>query len=91
VAWTSAATAEAAAKALGLTERQASDKARRLRAAGLALKYMPGRWHWPGPGPKTRAVWELLRGGVPAAEIVRRGVASKYLVYTAARRLRHGR
>src|SRR5690242_19262334 len=67
--WGKAPTAEAAAEALGLTEWQMRRKASKLRRLGVPLKAMPGRYRGPPPGPKTLAVWELLRQGVPAAEI----------------------
>jgi hypothetical protein len=87
-AWDAAADLVAAARALGLTAKEARDRAARLRRTGVPLKRMPRRYLSQLPRPKAAAIARLHRRGVPVPEIVRRTGASRAYVFLVVGRLR---
>jgi hypothetical protein len=86
--WVVAADLAAAARALGLTEKEARDRAAGLRRTGVPLKRMPRRYISQLPKPKAAAIARLHRRGVSVAEIVRRTGASRAYAFLVVGRLR---
>jgi hypothetical protein len=87
-AWDAAADLGAAARALGLTDKEARDRAAGLRQTGVPLKRMPRRSLSKLPRPKAAAIARLHRRGAPVPEIVRRTGASRSYVFLVLGRLK---
>src|SRR5205823_14919146 len=90
-AWDAAPDGAAAARALGLTERRARQRAAQLRALGVPLKQMPWAGPWARtacPRPVADRIARLYRRRLGGPAIARRTGASRTYVFAVLRRLR---